>query len=118
MAEGNITNYVPKEIVYASLTSVPSGVTLRNVSLRKQGNVVSGYIEVSAPSNVAQIIGTISNSKLYPDTKMFFPIWNANDSTYIGYLDISSSGEVKTHPISGLTGTKYIGCHVNYIFYD
>ena len=115
MAEGISPNYVIRNISYASLSSVPSGVTLRNVSLRKQGNVVSGYIEVSAPSNEVRVIGTISNSELYPDAKVFFPIWNASDSSYMGYLDISTSGEVKTHPISGLSGNKYIAGHVDYI---
>jgi hypothetical protein len=33
----------------------------------------------------------------------------------MGYLDISTSGEVKTHPISGLSGNKYIAGHVDYI---
>ena len=115
MASGIIPKYASGIILTASLTSVPTGVTLRNVSLKMQGNVVCGYIEVSAPSNDATVIGTISNSSLYPSATVYFPIWNVTSSEFMGYIDITTSGVVKTHPIAGLTGNKNTAAFVSYI---
>lgn len=102
-------------VSFASLTSVPSGVTLRDANIKKCNKHVSGYIEVVAPGNAATTIGTISNSALHPLRTFYFPMWHRTTSQHCGYVEISSSGAITTRPISGLSETIVLGFSMNYI---
>lgn len=109
------TAWIGSNIENASFTDTASTVTLRNVRFRKQGKVVCGYVEVLAPANTSIVIGTISNSALFPTGKWYFPMWSATSAEYLGYMDIATDGKVTIHPISGLSGNQNFSCAISYI---
>lgn len=101
-------------IIFSSITAA-SNVTLRNINLRRQFNVISGYIEVKASINSTTLLGTITKSELRPTEKKYFPAWNSSSGDFLGFIDIATNGEITLHPKSGISGSNEIASSVNYI---
>lgn len=99
-----------------SVTNVPSGVSLRNASVRKSGKVVAGYVEVSVTNpTTTQTIGTLSNEDVYPQAKIWFPAFSNSSADYMGFIDITTDGVITYHQTSGLTGTKTVSASICYV---
>ena len=85
-----------------SVTSVPTGVTLNNASIRKCVNVISGYVEFTAQRNVGATLGKLSKSAFYPTSSSMYTLAFAPDTAlFLGIIRIDTSGNIIYTPTSG-----------------
>lgn len=103
-------------ITYASLGSLGTGVTMQNVSIRRQSNIVSGYMYWTSQRNAQLTVGTISKSECFPPDRYSYPAYSLDSNAYLGRISISNAGVIIYNPVSGLSsGEDNICSTFNYI---